>query len=260
MATKTFKLGVQQLESRRLLASVSIPSVIADSLAEATTPVEISNAQGVRAAEVRIQFDPTEVTTDASRIQAGSVWNGRGMVIANVDEQAGTIVAFVYSSKPVAHDDGGLIDIGFAVKNDRRSFMPIEIDLQKVRLNEGQIPLANEPVSGLDPSDGWIASQAGENQTHGYRRSENRTVDGWTTEDWIGENSASNRVNAQSSCDWHNDSNGPTYSSFVGRSHQINPFAGNSVETTMGSGRVPFGPLQPHMVDQAFSGASLAGY
>ncbi|WP_442507384.1 cohesin domain-containing protein [Novipirellula sp. SH528] len=259
MATKTCKLGVQQLESRRLLASVSIPSVIVDSFSEATAPIEISDAQGVRAAEVRIQFDPTEVTTDASRIQPGSVWNGRGMVIANVDEQAGTIVAFVYSSKPVAHDDGGLIDIGFAVKNDRRSLKPIDIDLQKVRLNEGQIPLAEEPVAGVDPSDGKIVTLVDENQTNRYRSSENRTSESWTADVWAGENSAGNQNNDQARCFWQGGANRATFSSFVVRSHstrphQISAFAANSVETTTGPSRVPFGPLQPQAVDQAFSG------
>ncbi|WP_372724180.1 cohesin domain-containing protein [Novipirellula sp.] len=270
MATKACKLGVQQLESRRLLASVSMPSAIVDSVpeisaaVEVSTPVEVSGAQGVRAAEVRIQFDPAEVTTDATRIQAGSVWNGRGTVIANVDEHAGTIVAFVYSTKPVAHDEGGLIDIGFAVKQDRPSPKPIEIDLQQVRLNEGQISLAEPPIVGADASDGKIRARASENVTH-VTRVDERSSESWANH-WGGR-----PLIHDEPCPWPGGLQVEVVSpqayvpvSLVGRSDFSRPgsasrFAARAIDSIAPPTALPYGPLQPHVVDQAFADSGLAG-
>ncbi len=124
--------------------------------AEISTPIEVSGADGMRAAEVRIQFDPSEVTTDASQIRSGSVWGGHAALIANVDQEAGTIVAFVFSANPVASGDGELIDIDFTPQENAPQDGAIVIDVQRVRLNEGKISLTNEPVVGPDSSDGRI--------------------------------------------------------------------------------------------------------
>ncbi|WP_144057837.1 cohesin domain-containing protein [Novipirellula maiorica] len=276
------------------MASVSIPNAIIESgsdvsaAAEVSTPVEVSGAQGVRAAEVRIQFDPTEVTTDTTRIQAGSVWNGRGTVIANVDEQAGTIVAFVYSTKPVAEDAGGLIDIGFAVKQDRISVKPIDIDLQQVRLNEGQIALTEAPVVGADASDGKIVTQASDvPQASEVRRAseipqasevvkrvtrfEHRSGDPFSdVTDSFRESRGSRPAINDDPCPWPSETDtdliSPQSYALVSmggradfaRSGYGSRFAAKAVEaramdlvTTPGG--IPYGPLQPHVVDQAFS-------
>lgn len=124
--------------------------------AEVSTPIEVSGAEGLRAAEVRIQFDPTEVTTDASQIRSGSIWGGKAAVIANVNQEAGTIVAFVFSATPVTSGDGGLIDIDFTTRPSTPHDGSLVIDVQKVRLNEGRISLTTEPVVGSDSSDGRI--------------------------------------------------------------------------------------------------------
>ncbi|TWU19169.1 hypothetical protein Poly21_13400 [Allorhodopirellula heiligendammensis] len=169
MAKRTSRLTVQCLESRRVMASVSMASAMLPDLssggsgsdgqtiaAEVSTPIEVTGADGMRAAEVRIQFDPSEVTTDASRIRSGDVWGGRAAVIANVNQEAGTIVAFVFSATPVATGDGKLIDIDFTPNPGSSLGEPIAIDVQKVRLNEGHISLTQEPIVGLDASDGRI--------------------------------------------------------------------------------------------------------
>lgn len=124
--------------------------------AEVSTPIEVTGAEGLRAAEVRIQFDPSEVTTDAAHIRSGSLWGGQAAVIANVDQSAGTIVAFVFSARPVTTGDGELIDIHFTPQPNAQHDGPIVIDVQKVRLNEGRISLTNDPVVGPDASDGRI--------------------------------------------------------------------------------------------------------
>lgn len=123
---------------------------------EVSSPIVVSGADGLRAAEVRIQFDPTEVTTDVTQIRSGSIWGGNAAVIANVDQDAGTIVAFVFSVNPIASGNGVLIDIGFTSQPNAQQNGPIVIDVQKVRLNEGQILLTADPVVGSDFSDGRI--------------------------------------------------------------------------------------------------------
>ncbi|GAA5508311.1 cohesin domain-containing protein [Novipirellula caenicola] len=290
MATKACKLGVQQLESRRLLASVSLPTAIAESSyddsapAEVSTPIEVSGAQGVRAAEVRIQFDPNEVTTDTTRIQAGSLWNGRGTVIANVDEHSGTIVAYVYSTQPVAEDAGGLIDIGFAVKPDRISEKTIDIDLQQVRLNEGQISLAQTPKVGADTSDGKIVTQPSDSVKH-VTRIENRSSES------SGESWSNPPVITEDPCPWPggadtvlvapqaNASVSLAPVSLVGQAEFVRPeaewgrpelasgFTANAAAAKSPAARsidsmatprgLPYGPLQPHVVDQAFADSAL---
>ncbi len=138
-------------------ASLPIPTQQSSAVAaEVSTPIDVTGARGLRAAEVRIQFDPAEVTTDASKIRSGSVWSGQAAIIAKVDQSAGTIVAFVFSANPVTTGEGQLIDIDFVAQSKARHDGPIEIDVQKVRLNEGRIALTNEPVVGHDSSDGRI--------------------------------------------------------------------------------------------------------
>ena len=110
----------------------------------------------MRSAEVHIQFDPQKVSTDVSRIRGGKLWDGRVSVLANVDQDTGTIVAFLFSARPIASGDGELLDIHFVSRDNLPSGEPIEIDLQKVRINEGQIKLTSEPQVGQDASDGVI--------------------------------------------------------------------------------------------------------
>jgi hypothetical protein len=123
---------------------------------EISTPVQVRSVDGMRSAEVHIQFDPQKVSTDVSRIRGGTLWDGRVSVLANVDQDAGTIVAFLYSARPIASGDGELLDIHFVSRDNLPSGEPIEIDLQKVRINEGQIQLTSEPQVGQDATDGVI--------------------------------------------------------------------------------------------------------
>lgn len=138
--------------------------------AEVSTPIDVSGADGLRAAEVRIQFDPNEVTTDASQIRSGSIWGGKAAVIANVNQEAGTIVAFVFSVNPVASGDGELIDIDFTPQPNAQHDGSIVIDVQKVRLNEGRISLTTEPIVGPDSSDGRINIVASTGTTNDLQR------------------------------------------------------------------------------------------
>ncbi len=166
MAIRKKRLSVESLESRRMMASVSMPSVMlpvpsADIFKSAippeiSTPIQVHSVDGMRSAEVHIQFDPQKVSTDVSRIRGGELWDGRVSVLANVDQDAGTIVAFLYSARPIRSGDGELLDIQFVSQDNRPSGEPIEIDLQKVRINEGQIKLTSEPQVGQDASDGVI--------------------------------------------------------------------------------------------------------
>ncbi|TWT65247.1 Cohesin domain protein [Allorhodopirellula solitaria] len=154
------------------MASVSMPNAPMphpsdgqEVAAEVAAPISVTGADGLRAAEVRIQFDPSEVTTDASQISSGSIWNGKASVIARVDQEAGSIVVYVFAANPVPSGDGELIDIDFTVQPGASQRGPADIDVQRVRLNEGQISLTDEPRVGHDPSDGQILIEQGPGAT-----------------------------------------------------------------------------------------------
>ncbi len=146
-------LRLESLEFRNLMASVTTPGISLGSQNQLSAPVAITRADGMRAAEIRIQYDPVEVTTDSENIIAGSVWGDAAMVVANVNESAGTIVAFVFSAQPVEVTSGSLLDINFQSRRPTALHRSLAIDLQRVRLNEGQVPLSVDPVDGPDGTD-----------------------------------------------------------------------------------------------------------
>lgn len=202
--------------------------------AEVSTPVVVSGADGLRAAEVRIQFDPNEVTTDASQIRSGSIWGGNAAVIANVNQDAGTIVAFVFSVNPVTSGEGGLIDIDFTSQVSAQHDRPAVIDIQKVRLNEGQISLLNEPVIGPDASDGRIHTIVSGGADYEVLR---------TRGSFVADVAASDESCGVVTGNWQPDTR---YENFSWQNMRTN------AATTMGPRPEVQGPLPPDAVDDVF--------
>ena len=150
------RLRYELLETRDLLTAVQIADgVVGHPAGHVTVPVDIDDATGVRAAEIRIEYDTAKLDVLAKDITAGSAWNGKAIAMANIDEQAGTIVVFVFSAERLTEGTGSLIDVSFRIRSDVR-VTKATVDLVEVRLNEGQIELTATPVSGVDTTDGLI--------------------------------------------------------------------------------------------------------
>jgi hypothetical protein len=156
MRSRHRRLRYELLETRDLLTSVQISDEFVGHPASlVTVRVEIDDATGVRAAEIRIEYDTSQLDVQPKDITAGSAWDGKALVMANVDEQAGVIVVFAFATESLAEGSGSLIDVSFRIRSDAR---PTEaaIDLAELRLNEGQIELSAKPVPGSDTTDGLI--------------------------------------------------------------------------------------------------------
>lgn len=149
-------LRYEILEARNLLAAVEMPDAItADSAGTVTVPVEIDNAIGMRAAEIRIAYDTATFDVDSEDITAGSVWQDRGAVMARVDEEVGEIVVFAFAAQSLTVESGTLVDIEFNLRDDACNDTA-RIDLTKVRVDDGNLELARDPVAGVDGIDGLI--------------------------------------------------------------------------------------------------------
>ncbi|WP_197455287.1 cohesin domain-containing protein [Stieleria neptunia] len=113
MAVQTRRLAAERLESRRLLATVSVEQSFDESARELRLPLRVENAQDVRAAEIRIEYDPNVVRAEEWKVEPGEFWNGRVSLSVNIDQDAGTITAFLFTAEPVAATAGDLIRIDF---------------------------------------------------------------------------------------------------------------------------------------------------
>lgn len=162
-------LGFETLEARRVLSGVATPVLantvfvnIPDNLTgrpgqQVVAPVNIDNATGLRGVEIRISYDTQILDVDASGLVVGSVWQGTDAdVLANVDDATGSIVAWVFASEGISSGTGSLVTIQFAVRNDAPIGTSTRIDLERVRLNEGDIVADPEPIPGPDSTDGRI--------------------------------------------------------------------------------------------------------
>jgi hypothetical protein len=152
MLNRKRKLRFESLEGRVLAANFSMTELSHQS-SGLNTPIEMMDVEGLRAAEIKIDYDPAVFATDNRSINAGSVWKGRGMVVANVDEVAGTITAFVFTSEPVERPSGNLVEIEFrkisnATHEETLESQRSTIGIQKVSLNEQEVVLQGDTPSG----------------------------------------------------------------------------------------------------------------
>lgn len=153
------RLGFENLELRRLLAAVNIPTDLTGQAgAEVATPVNIDNGIGIRGAEIRVAFDPDVLTLDVADITAGTAWDSSEapQVVANIDSSAGTAIIFISAANDSPSGPGSLVLLGFRVRQTITTNTQVPIDLVQVRLNEGAIAVNPAPIAGPDPTDGLI--------------------------------------------------------------------------------------------------------
>lgn len=155
MRNKMRRLRLEWMESRAMLASVSMLDAIQESPDRSTTPVQVQDAPGLRAAEIHLQYDPATTKIDADGITAGSVWGNQAAVVANIDEVLGSVIAFVFSTNPAPQSSGTLIqvDVKPATAAGLATTRNPTLDLQKVQLNEGDLTLIASPQVGPDSTD-----------------------------------------------------------------------------------------------------------
>ncbi len=159
------RLRLENLETRRLLAAVNIPDDLTGQVgAQVAAPVLIDSAQGIRGAEIRIQYDPSLLTLTPANITAGTAWGAADdtQVVANVDQATGTVIVFISAPEGLPDVDGSLVVFAFGVRQSAEAGVETVIDLVGVRLNEGAIPVNPAPVPGPDPTDGRIIIVEGE--------------------------------------------------------------------------------------------------
>ncbi|MFG0263764.1 MAG: cohesin domain-containing protein [Rhodopirellula sp. JB055] len=163
MAKTCRVLTTERLEGRHLMASVSLdamgPAVSGPVLVQEAVPqtsaasIQVEDAPNLRAAEIRFEFDPTQVRIEKEDIRPGAIWDNKAALIANVDEETGSVVAYVFATQPILGSDGNLLDIEVDQSRNAACLTPAKLDLQHVRLNEGTIELESEPVVGPDATD-----------------------------------------------------------------------------------------------------------
>lgn len=151
-------LTVQPLETRRLLAAVNIPDDLSgDASAIVSVPLNVDDSSAIRGAEIRLTYDTDLLDLDPDAVLAGSVWTGSDtQVIVNVDDAAGTVTIFVAASAALPSGSGSLVILPFSIADTAATGDTAVLDLTKVRLNEGQIPVIPTPIPGDDPTDGLI--------------------------------------------------------------------------------------------------------
>ena len=144
---------VERLESRALLAaSLGIPALVVQSTGsepQMVASIEIENVVGLRAATVEIRYDQNVLQPDIKSVRAGSLWDGKGLAIANINEQDGTLTAFVFATQDLQLSTGTLLDIDFAFLGAATENAAAHLQIDDLRLNEGDIPVAGmttEPV------------------------------------------------------------------------------------------------------------------
>ncbi len=161
--TFTRRLGFESLESRRMLTAVDIPDDLTGHILEqVSTPINVDNATGIRAAEIRVAYDTTVLDIAEADISAGTVWAGDATadVVASVDEAAGTIVVSIFGAESLPAISGSLVNFRFTIRAGATVGSSTVIDLTEVRINEGAIVLDTNPQPGPDATDGRITVTA----------------------------------------------------------------------------------------------------
>ena len=151
-------LTFETLDARRMLSAVSIPvDLTAEPSGQVVVPVEIDDAEYVRAVEIEIDYDTELLDADNSSVTAGSIWTGTSAeVVANVDDSAGNIVVWIFAAEGLDAVSGNLVEIEFTASSDAVGGESTTIDLANVEINENAITLQAQPQPGIDSTDGLI--------------------------------------------------------------------------------------------------------
>jgi hypothetical protein len=151
-----------------MLTAVDIPDDLTGNVLEqVATPINIDDAAGIRAAEIRVSYDTTILDLTENDVSAGSVWSGDTtvQVVASVDDAAGMIVISIFGAEALPATGGSLVELNFTVQSGATVDSSAVVDLTQVRLNEGAIPLDTPPQTGLDATDGLITVTENDNPT-----------------------------------------------------------------------------------------------
>jgi hypothetical protein len=112
--------------------------------------IDVSEVQGLRGAALEISFDHQRLRVDPRDVRAGSAWGGKGLSIANVDNDEGKINIFVFSARESELSHGSLVEIDFQRSDgdsDADDALPL-IDVNRLRLNDNDISFADsEPTT-----------------------------------------------------------------------------------------------------------------
>jgi Cohesin domain/SdrD B-like domain len=152
-------LALEWLESRQLLAAVGFSGNLSGQVgALVSAPVSIDSATGVRAATIRIHYDPAVLTLSQENVTAGSAWSSASdtQVTTNVDQATGVAVVFLSASTDLTSTNATLVQFSFIVRSGAAAGTVSQIDLTEVRLNEGAIAVNPLPIPGTDSTDGSI--------------------------------------------------------------------------------------------------------
>lgn len=137
------RFGFERLESRLLMAADFAPEISprgnANTGAEApfAASIDIDAVQGLRAASVEIRFDQDKFKADQTSVRAGSAWGGKGLAIANVNNDEGTINIFLFAANETDGASGSLIEIDFQRHESPTDDQPPKIDVESLRINDG---------------------------------------------------------------------------------------------------------------------------
>lgn len=136
------RFRVERLETRCLFAALNTgapqASVATVSLEDAAS-IEVSQVTGLRGAALEISFDQKRLHVDPRGVRAGSAWGGKGMSIANVDNEEGTINVFVFSAHETDHGHGSLVEIDFQRSDNDRDGMSPQIDVNRLSVNDSDV-------------------------------------------------------------------------------------------------------------------------
>lgn len=153
------RFALEQLESRQLLAAVGFSGNLSGQVgALVAAPVSIDSALGVRAATIRIHYDPTVLTLSQENVTAGSAWSSATdtQITTNVNQTTGVAVVFLNASTALTASNASLVQFGFVVRSGASAGIVSKIDLTEVRLNEGAIAVTPLPIAWIDSTDGSI--------------------------------------------------------------------------------------------------------
>lgn len=153
------RLRIENLEDRRLLAAVNVPTDIQGEIgAVVSVPVNVDQPEGVRGALVTLRYDPNVLSLTPEQVTAGTAWSATSetLVVANVDPVAGTVTVSLSNAIGSPATGGSLVVLGFRVLESAEPGVATPIDLVDVRLNELAIPVDPAPVPGPDPTDGRV--------------------------------------------------------------------------------------------------------
>lgn len=127
MAAIAHRLRCEVLEARCLMAvDVAQALVLA---------IEAPAVEGVRAAEIQLQYDPVILNLSESDIQAGQAWSERASLVANVDEANGLVNIFLFSAESISSSENELVDLQFEVSQELLEDFSL-VKLNKLSLNE----------------------------------------------------------------------------------------------------------------------------